>query len=422
MTLLDSFGEGLRSIAVNKLRSGLTMLGVVIGVAAVIAMVAVGNGASAQVQQTVLSLGSNLITVTPQALTANTLRGAGATSASLTLDDMEALETQLGDSIAAIEAEQQAGRWQLTAGGTNWNSSVTGATEQYPVVRDWQLASGSFFDETHIATKALVAVIGWDTALNLFGENDPVGQTVQLRQAAGFAGGAQTRARILTFKVIGVLAPKGTTFGVSRDDIVVVPTTTAQRVLTGRTDSVNSIVIKATSNGTMAETTELVRDILYVRHEIDDVESADFQVQNQDDTLAALGSITATFTILLGAIGGISLLVGGIGIMNIMLVSVHERTREIGIRKAVGARRRDILSQFLIEAVTLTGTGGALGILLGWAITKVVERVQAGLLVLVTPESVIVAVGVSVAIGVVFGMYPAMRAARLHPIEALRYE
>jgi putative ABC transport system permease protein len=415
--LLDSFREGLRSISVNKLRSALTMLGVIIGVAAVIAMVALGNGASEQVKQTILSLGSNLITVTPQAATLDTLRGAGAVTQSLTLADMRSIEEQLGDSIIAIEAEQQAGRWQLVANGTNWSSPVVGATEQYPIVRDWTLASGQFFDESHVGTNALVAVLGSLTAESLFGESDAVGRTVQLRQAT-----AQGRARILNFRVIGVLDAKGTTFGFSRDDQVIVPTTTAQRVLTGRTDSVNAIVIKATSSESMAVTTEDVRTVLLARHRIEDPEAADFQVQNQNDTLGALSSITATFTILLGAIGGISLLVGGIGIMNIMLVSVHERTREIGIRKAVGARRRDILSQFLIEAVTLTGTGGVLGILLGWGITEIVRRVSADILVLITLPTVIVAVGVSVTIGIVFGLYPAMRAARLHPIEALRYE
>ena len=417
MRLFDSFREGLRSIAVNKLRSSLTMLGVIIGVASVIAMVAVGTGASQQVQSTILSLGSNLITVTPQAVTQATLRGAGPQSQNLTLEDMGALQRELGDSIVAIQAEQQAGRWQLTASGTNWNSQVIGVTEQYPMVREWALASGSFFDESHVDGAQLVAVIGSTTASNLFGENDPIGQTMQLRQVAG-----GNRARILTFRVIGVLEPKGTTFGFSRDDLVLVPTTTAQRVLTGRTGAVNAIVIKAASSEAMAATTDLVRETLLVRHKIEDPESVDFLVQNQNDTLAALDSVTGTFTLLLGAIGGISLLVGGIGIMNIMLVSVHERTREIGIRKAVGARRRDILSQFLIEAMTLTGTGGLLGILLGWAITEAVKRVNASVPVAITPGTVAVAVGVSVAIGIIFGLYPAMRAARLHPIEALRYE
>ncbi|HET8568653.1 MAG TPA: ABC transporter permease [Candidatus Limnocylindria bacterium] len=422
MKLLDSLRSALRSLVVNKLRSALTMLGVVIGVAAVIAMVAVGNGASQRVQETVLSLGSNLVTVTPGAQTAEALRGAGPQAQSLTLDDMRAIREQLGGSIRAIEAEQQAGRWQVTAAGTNWNSQVSGVTEEYPAVRDWKIAQGDFFGEAELRLNSQVAVLGATTAQNLFGDGDAVGQTIQLRQA--FAGGGQGggRARVISFKVVGVLEAKGSTFGFSRDDQILVPATTAQRVLTGRTNVVNAIVIKAESSETMATTTEDVRAILRERHRISDPALADFTVTNQNDTLAALSTITTTFTVLLGAIGGISLLVGGIGIMNIMLVSVSERTREIGIRKAVGARRRDILAQFLIEAVALTGTGGLLGILLGWGITEVVRRIQPDVLVVITAGTVAVAVGVSVAIGVIFGLYPAMRAARLHPIQALRYE
>ena len=427
MKLFDSFRSALQSIIVNKLRSALTMLGVIIGVASVIAMVAVGNGVSQSVQQQVLSLGSNLVTVSPgNQNNENGLRGAGVPSMNLTLDDMNAISDQLGSTIAAIEAEQQAGRWQVTAAGQNWNSQVTGVTPGYPQVREWGLSSGEFFTDADLRVNSQVAVIGSVTATNLFGEGvDPVGQTIQLRQVFGGGGpGGAQRARILNFKVVGMLETKGTTFGFSRDDQILVPTTTAQRVLTGRTNSVNGIIVKAASSDQMANTTADVTDILLQRHKVSDPASADFTVTNQNDTLAAFQQVAGTFTILLGAIGGISLLVGGIGIMNIMLVSVNERTREIGIRKAVGARRRDILSQFLIEAIGLTGIGGILGILLGWGITVVVHQIPAAaqLPILITPGTVAVAVGVSVAIGVVFGLYPAMRAARLHPIQALRYE
>jgi putative ABC transport system permease protein len=426
MKLYDSFRSALQSLVVNKLRSALTMLGVIIGVAAVIAMVSVGNGASQSVQNTILNLGSNLVTVTPQNATDQGLRGAGAQAQSLTIDDMRSLQEQLGDSIAAAEAEQQAGRWQITAAGQNWNTTISGVTEDYPIVRDWGLVSGDFFTTSDLNANAQVAVLGSTTATNLFGDVDPVGQTIQLRQAfgGGGQGAAAQRARILNFRVVGVLGTKGSTFGQIRDDQILVPLTTSQHVLTGQLNRVNQIVIKATSSETMDITTSDVNNILLVRHNIDDAASADFAVTNQNDTLAALGSVTGTFTLLLGAIGGISLLVGGIGIMNIMLVSVNERTREIGIRKAVGARRGDILNQFLIEAVALTGLGGVIGILLGWAITEVVHRIPqaASLPLLITSGTVIIAVGVSVAIGVVFGLYPAMRAARLHPIQALRYE
>ncbi|HEV8671066.1 MAG TPA: ABC transporter permease [Candidatus Limnocylindria bacterium] len=426
MKIYDSFRSALQSLVVNKLRSALTMLGVIIGVASVIAMVAVGNGASQQVQNTILSLGSNLITVSPGNLTDQSLRGAGAQSQNLTLDDMRSLQTQLGPTIAAIHAEQGAGRWQVTAAGQNWNTNVNGVTEQYPIVRDWSMQSGDFFTESDMTINAQVAVIGSTTATNLFGEGDAVGQTLQLRQVfgGGGQGQGQQRARIVNFKVIGVLDTKGSTFGFSRDDQVLVPITTAQRVLTGRLNVVNTIVVKATSSEAMADTTADVTSVLLQRHKITDPASADFTVTNQNDTLSALSAVTASFTLLLGAIGGISLLVGGIGIMNIMLVSVNERTREIGIRKAVGARRQDIMIQFLIESMGLTGIGGILGILLGWAITLVVSLIPqaSGLVLVITAGTVIIAVGVSVAIGVIFGLYPAMRAARLHPIQALRYE
>ncbi len=426
MKLYDSFRSALQSLVVNKLRSALTMLGVIIGVASVIAMVAVGNGASQQVQNTILSLGSNLITVSPGNLTDQSLRGAGAQAQNLTLEDMRSIQTQLGPTIAAIHAEQGAGRWQVTAAGQNWNTNVNGVTEQYPIVRDWNMLSGDFFAESDMTINAQVAVIGSTTATNLFGEGDAVGQTLQLRQV--FGGGAQgqgqQRARIVNFKIVGVLESKGSTFGFSRDDQILVPLTTTQRVLTGRLNVVNTIVVKATSSDTMGETTADVTNVLLQRHKITDPASPDFTVTNQNDTLSALSAVTASFTLLLGAIGGISLLVGGIGIMNIMLVSVNERTREIGIRKAVGARRRDIMIQFLIESMALTGIGGILGILLGWAITVAVSLIPqaSGLILLITAGTVIIAVGVSVAIGVVFGLYPAMRAARLHPIQALRYE
>jgi len=238
-------------------------------------MVAVGNGASIQVQQQVLSLGSNLVTVTPGNQSSDTgLRGAGAQSTNLTLDDMNAIHAQLGPTISAVEAEQSAGKWQVTAAGQNWNSNVVGVTTGYPEVRDWALATGSFFTDDDVTVYAQVAVIGSVTAANLFGDGvDPTGQTIQLRQAfggGGGPGGAVSRARIVNFKVVGMLDTKGTTFGFSRDDQILVPTTTAQRVLTGRTNSVSSIIVKAASSDQMANTTADVTDVLLQRHKISD--------------------------------------------------------------------------------------------------------------------------------------------------------
>src|SRR5256712_9398154 len=305
MKVFDSFRSALQSLVTNKLRSALTMLGVIIGVASVIAMVAVGNGASAQVQVQILARGSNLTPGPASDLAGRGLRGAGAQSQALTEADMRALKDQLGDSIKATEAEQGAGRWQVTFGGQNFNGNVNAVTEDYPAVRDWNMQTGEFFTVDQINSTAQVAVLGATTAANIFADADAVGQTIQLRQVFGGGGaGGQQRARILNFKVLGVLEPKGSTFGFSRDDQILVPATTAQHVLTGRTNVVSSIVIKANSADDMDNVTADVQSVLLNRHRIANPENADFTVTNQNDTLAALQGITATFTLLLGAIGG----------------------------------------------------------------------------------------------------------------------
>ena len=415
MRLVDALRSALQSLVTNKLRSALTMLGVIIGVAAVIAMVAIGNGAQENVQRAVLQLGSNLVTITPGNLSEQGVRGAGA-QAQLSYDDCKAITPEAVPTMTAVSCEQQRGRFNLLAAGRTWNAPVVGVSAGYPMVRDWNLSLGEFFTDSDLRLNAQVAVLGAATSANLLGEDaNPIGQALQIRSGFG------NRVRVLTFRVVGVLEAKGQAFGFfNRDDQVIVPLTTAQRILFGD-QRLSNITLKAASADLMNDTVQQVTDLLLVRHRISDPENADFSVVNQNDTLQALTSITVTFTLLLGAIGGISLLVGGIGIMNIMLVSVTERTREIGIRKAVGARRRDILTQFLIESIALTGVGGVFGIALGAAISRIVEA-QSGILAIVTGGTVAVAVGVSVAVGMVFGLYPAVRAARLHPIEALRYE
>ena len=417
MRLRDALRSALQSLVTNKLRSALTMLGVIIGVAAVIAMVAIGNGAQQNVQRAVLSLGSNLVTVTPGNLSDQGVRGAGA-QAQLSYDDCKAITRDSVPTLSAISCEQQSGRFNLQAAGRTWNATVVGVTTGYPTVRDWNLAQGEFFSESDVRLNAQVAVLGSATAANLYGDDaNPVGQPLQIRSGFG------TRVRILTFRVVGVLESKGGGFGFfNRDDQVLIPLTTAQRVLFGFTNPrLSNVTLKAESAEAMTDTVQQVNDVLLLRHRINDPANADFTVINQNDTLKALADITGTFTLLLGAIGGISLLVGGIGIMNIMLVSVTERTREIGIRKAIGARRADILMQFLIEAIGLTGLGGLVGIGLGSAVSQIVQA-QSGIAAIVTAATVAVAVGVSVGVGITFGLYPAMRASRLHPIEALRYE
>src|SRR5438093_11458533 len=364
MRLNDALRSSLQSLVTNKLRSALTMLGVIIGVAAVIAMVAIGNGAQANVQQAVLALGSNLVTVTPGNLSDNGVRSAGA-QAALSYDDCNAIKAESVPSMIARSCEAQGGRGNLAVSGQTWSANITGVSPEYTVVHDWNLSQGEFFTDSDLRLYSQVAVLGSSTAENLFGvDANPIGQMVQVRSSFGKG------VRVLNFKVIGVLESKGQAFGFfNRDDQMLVPVTTAQHVLSGNT-RLSNITLKAASNDVLPETVQEVTDVLMVRHKILDPANIDFTVTNQNDTLSALNSITGTFTLLHGAIGGISLLDGGIGIMNIMLVSVTERTREIGIRKAVGARRRDILTQFLIESVALTGVGGIVGTLLGCASTE----------------------------------------------------
>ena len=388
------------------------MLGILIGVSAVILLVGVGNGASVAVQQQIQSLGSNLLTVFP-----SNARGAGGvqqgfgTGSTLTLDDVKAIANRQSSPDVVTAIPSAGGRAQLTFGNQNWNSSLTGTTEDFPSVRNYPLASGQFFTAGDVDASSKVAVIGQTVVTNLFSGEDPIGQVIKINRQS--------------FRVIGVLAQKGSSGGFNnQDDVVVVPITAAWNyLLGGRGRNVQQIYVEATSaEATSAATTE-VTQVLLDRHHISDPAQADFQILSQQDVLNSASQTTGVLTLMLGAIASISLVVGGIGIMNIMLVTVTERTREIGIRKAIGARRRDILMQFLIESMFLAGLGGALGILVGFGLSRILPLAVSSLPTpIISMPSVFMAFGISVGIGLFFGLYPANRAARLRPIEALRYE
>ena len=415
MNLFESMRVALGSLGANKLRSTLTMLGIIIGVGAVIALLSIGQGAGAAITAQVQGIGSNLIFVFPGQASQSGIRAAAGTAATMTLADANALEDRSCCPDIAEVAPVYNRNAQVTAGANNTNTMVTGTTPSYETVRNFRVARGRFVDQRDLDTVARVAALGTETAKTLFGTQDPVGQTIKINR--------------VPFKVIGVMEEKGGTssFGGSQDDVIFVPITSAQRRLFGSTAQTSSgawrvtlITVSAVSekqmNAAMAEITQVMR----ARHKII-YQQDDFTVISQKEILGVLNQITDILTIFLASIAAISLLVGGIGIMNIMLVSVTERTREIGIRKAIGARRKDILLQFLIEAVTLSVAGGVLGILFGAGVGLLVNATGV-IQTVVAPSSVLLAVGFSIAVGLFFGLYPAARAASLHPIDALRYE
>jgi putative ABC transport system permease protein len=395
----------LRALRRNKLRSGLTSLGIIIGVASVVSMLAIGNGARASIQKQVASLGQNLLAVFAGSSRSGGVNSGSGSASTLTIDDAEAVINEV-PWVAAVSPEVTTAV-QAIANGRNWSTNVAGESQDYLLIRDWALASGAMFTERDVRTAAKVAVLGSKTATELFGPLDPIGQTVRIKN--------------IPFVITGVLSSKGAGMGgQNQDDRVVVPYTTAMKRITGD-KYLRSFNVQVGDGDKMDAVEREITALLRQRHRLGEDRKDDFNVFNQKEIAETAGQITGIITLLLGAMGGISLLVGGIGIMNIMLVSVTERTREIGTRMAVGARPALVQLQFLLEATYLSVLGGGAGVLLGVGAAQLVKAI-AGFEPVVSAGSIVLAFGVSFAIGVFFGFYPARKAARLDPIEALRYE
>jgi putative ABC transport system permease protein len=410
MNLSDTLLSAQRSLRANKLRSALTALGIIIGVAAVITMLAVGEGAKRQVAEQLKSLGSNTLVIFPGTVTASGVRLGSGTRNTLTEGDAQAIQDEVPRVLAAASGMRGAG--QLVNGNLNWSSSLFGVGTGYLLARDWQLARGRGFDDNELRGGAKVALVGQTVADMLFGGTDPTGQTLRVKN--------------VPFTIIGLLAPKGQNMGgQDQDDVVLIPINTARgRIIgqgQGRLRTVGHIYVKMHDGADMKAAEADMRVLLRQRHRLQPEQDDDFNIRNLSEVVQAEQAASQTLSGLLAAIASVSLLVGGIGIMNIMLVSVTERTREIGIRLAVGARRRDILGQFLTEAVALSVLGGLAGIALGLGSSALVAE-WAGWPVNIRPDAVILAVASASLVGVCFGYFPARKAARLSPIEALRHE
>ena len=408
--LVASVKIALRALMVNRTRSALTMLGIIIGVAAVIAMVGVGTGATARIQAQIQSIGSNLIMVMPGSVSTNGVRlGAGAV-ASLTQDDSKAIAAECPS--VALSVPTVRGGVQVVYGNNNWATNAQGVTPDYMAVRDYTMLSGQFFTTQDVDAAAKVAVLGETVAENLFGDSDPTGQVVIIKN--------------VPFTVAGVLTPKGQSpTGQDQDDVILLPISTAMQKVLGanraNAQAVGSLTVQAVSPQAMDSAIEEMEALLRERHRILPGLEDDFTIRNLTEVFQAQETSAQVMSILLGAIASVSLIVGGIGIMNIMLVSVTERTREIGLRQAVGAKTGDILMQFLVEAVTLSLLGGIVGIAVGLAASLLISHF-AKWSTAVSPLSILLAFLFSALVGVFFGYYPARKAAFMDPIEALRYE
>ena len=406
MNPLSTLRAALRALSKNKMRSGLTALGIIIGVSAVIAMVGIGNGARAQVEEQVASLGQNVIQVTAGSSSSRGVRQGAESAVTLTLDDAEAIAEEIAE-VVAVSPEVKI-KTQIIAGNRNWSASVYGESPEYFSIRNWPFQSGAPFGEQDVRGATKVAVLGSLAAEELFGDADPVGEIIRIQNAP--------------FMVVGLLKPKGTSIsGSDYDDNIFVPYTTAIKRLIGHQTNLRHINAQAANADVLEDAEKKITGLLRQRHRLGSDSEDDFTVRSQLEIGEIATQTTRTMTVLLGAIASVSLMVGGIGIMNIMLVSVTERTREIGIRMAVGARSRDILRQFLVEALTLSSLGGILGIGLGTGTSKIISAAQ-NWPTLISLDSVAIAFLFSATVGIFFGFYPARKASQLDPIESLRYE